>query len=183
MEERKKALLAKHGRAGSAGRSASARPAGRPSFPKDPPRTPYQPPTVVVSPASTSPRPDRAVVRSAVPEIRDLSEPGPGPLTRTAAGIEHVARRAAQAYRDRPWQERPLRRRAQAHRTLARVVPPLRWFGVAAIVGAVALAREARMMGLTDTGTLVVLGMGLGGAVMLLSLAEMAQALQVIARR
>jgi len=178
MEERKKALLAKHGRS-----AASRRSAARPSLPKDPPRAPYQPPTIMLSPParpSVKPARPRRVV---VPEIRDLSAAGPGPLTRAAAGVEHVARRAAAAWRERPWQERPLRRRAEAHRTLARVVPPLRVLGVAAIVGAVALAREARVLGLSDTGALVVLGMSLGGAVVLLALAEMARALQVIARR
>ena len=94
-----------------------------------------------------------------------------------------MGRRAAAAYSERPWQERPLRRRAEAHRTLARLVPPLRIFGVAAVVGAVALAREVRGMGITDTGTLIVLGMGLGMAVMLLALAEISRALQVITRR
>ena len=191
MEERKQALLAKHGRSGT----SSRRPV-RPSLPKDPPRAPYQPPTIVLSPpARPTPSPPktpktvmpartrRAVVRSVEPEIRDLSEAGPGPLTRTAAGLEHVARRAAAAWRERPWQERPLRRRTEAHRTLARVVPPLRLMGVAAIVGALALAREVRGLGVSDTGVLVVLGMSLGGAVVLLTLAEMARALQVIARR
>jgi len=182
MEERKKALMAKHGRS-----DASRRATARPSLPKDPPRAPYQPPTIVVPPP---PRPTakparlgRAAVVSTVPEVRDLNDAGPGPLTRAAAGVERVARQAAAAYRDRPWRERPLRRRAEAHHTLARVVPPLRVLGVVAIVGAVALAREARVMGVSDTGTLVVLGMSLGGAVMLFALAEMARALQVIARR
>ena len=191
MEERKQALLAKHGRSASSGR-----PAARPSLPKDPPRASYQPPTIVLSPpARPTPRPTKApaiakparppgaVVRSVEPEIRDLSNPGPGPLTRTAAGVERVARRAAAAWRERPWRERPLRCRAEAHRTLARVVPPLRFMGVAGIIGALALAREARGFGLSDTGVLVVLGMSLGGAVVLLTLAEMARALQVVVLR
>ncbi len=185
MEERKKALLAKHGRSAAAGRTGT-----RPSLPKDPPRTPFPPPTAVVvpapvvrAPAVPPPPTSKPPARAAVPEVRDLDAPGPGPLSRGAAVVEHMARRAAAAYRERPWQERPLRRRAEAHRTLARLVPPLRVLGVAAVVGAVALAREARGLGLSDTGALVVLGMSLGGAVVLLSLAEMARALQVVARR
>ncbi|MEO1237024.1 MAG: hypothetical protein AAFX76_09575 [Planctomycetota bacterium] len=52
-----------------------------------------------------------------------------------------------------------------------------------AVAGAIALGRESRTLGLTDTASLVVLGMGLTAAVALLALAEIASALRLVVRR
>ncbi|MEM8738984.1 MAG: hypothetical protein AAGG38_10985 [Planctomycetota bacterium] len=108
-----------------------------------------------------------------------------GPLTRAAAAFEAGLRRAAQFYRDRPWQRadrdadtKP--RRADAHRALALLIKPLRVLGYAAVAGAIVLGRESRGLGLSETSSLVVLGMGLGLAVVLLALAEIAGALRLI---
>ncbi|MEE9405150.1 MAG: hypothetical protein V3V20_09670 [Algisphaera sp.] len=142
------------------------------------------PKSILPTPTPVGTRP-RTVWQSAQaePEVCDLDAPGPGPLARAAVGVEALGRKAAAAYRDRPWQDQPIKKRSEAYRTLAVVVTPLRVLGVAAVFGALALAREARGLGVSDMGTLVVLGMGLGGAVMMLAMAEMARALQAIVRR
>ena len=210
MQARKQTLMAKHGRSGGGGGAGSERPFRtfsdvKPKLPSDPPKaktaTRWQPPEpervvattvkpsrpavgtrpkTVYRPPARPARPARPVPQ---PVVRDLDAPGPGPLTRAAAGLEGMARRTAAAYRDRPWQDRPVQIRAEAHRTLARVVPPLRILGFMTVFGALALAREARTMGVADTGALVVLGMGLGGAVIMLAMAEIARALQQVVRR
>ncbi len=122
-----------------------------------------------------------AVTEVRVARVRDLDATGPGPLTRGAAALERAARRGVRLYHERPWrqQKRPTTR-AHTHRNLALLVRPLRWLGAAAVLGAMALGRESRGMGAGETGSLVVLGMGLGLAVVLLALAEIAAALRVL---
>ncbi len=115
--------------------------------------------------------------------VRDLDDTGPGPLTRFAAALEHAGRRGWHAWQNRPWRDTGEPTRADTHRTLSVMIKPLRTLGLVAVVGAVVLGRESRRMGASDTGSFVVLGMGLGLAIGLLALAEIAGALRTIVRR
>lgn len=111
---------------------------------------------------------------------RDLDATQVGPLTRLAAALEHHLSRGVALYQARPWRQRPLLRRPEAHRTLSLLIRPLRWLGLATLAGAFALGRESRSFGVSDTGSLVVLGMGLALAVLLLAAAEIAGGLRVL---
>ncbi|MEO0514644.1 MAG: hypothetical protein AAF086_05040 [Planctomycetota bacterium] len=115
--------------------------------------------------------------------VRDLDDTGPGPLTRFAAALENTSRRGLLAWRNRPWRDTGEQTRGDTHRTLSLMIKPLRTLGLVAVVGAVVLGRESRSMGASDTGSLVVLGMGLGLAIGLLALAEITSALRTIVRR
>lgn len=118
--------------------------------------------------------------------VRDLDDIGPGPLTRAAAALENTGRHAVRLWKQRPWQNNghPANAtRGDTHRGLSLMIKPLRTLGLVAVVGAVVLGRESRSMGASDTGSFVVLGMGLGLAVGLLALAEIAGALRTIVRR
>lgn len=115
--------------------------------------------------------------------VRDLDHTGPGPLTRFAAALENTGRRAVRLWQERPWKDTGEQTRGETHRTLSLMVKPLRTLGLVAVVGALVLGRESRSMGASDTGSLVVLGMGLGLAIGLLALAEIASALRTIVRR
>ena len=115
---------------------------------------------------------------------------GPGPLTRLAADVEHLARRLRdrwQAFRSRRAVTKnsaaPTPRRADVHRQLAVIVGPLRTLGVVLVAGAVALGRESRGVGVGVTGSLVVLGAGLALAVVMFTLAELVQATRALLRR
>ncbi|MEM9881761.1 MAG: hypothetical protein AAF800_02445 [Planctomycetota bacterium] len=194
MLERKEALLAKHGRGGTGGAARSFADV-KPKLPGDPPkpaasaragrRVGWSPP----APPRTLPpaRPrfagrTRPAAAPETPPIRRLDEPGP--LTRSAAAVERGFATATRLWRDRPWKRDPDRpaRRAQAHRGLATVVRPLRFLGLAAVGGAVALGRASRAAGFDDAASFVVLGLGLGLAVGLLALAEIAAALATLVR-
>ncbi|MEM1108832.1 MAG: hypothetical protein AAGH99_09105 [Planctomycetota bacterium] len=115
--------------------------------------------------------------------VRDLDHTGPGPLTRFAAALENTGRGIARLWRDRPWRDTGDQTRGETHRTLSLMIKPLRTLGIVAVPGALVLGRELRLMGASDTGSLVVLGMGLSLAVGLLALAEIAGALRTIVRR
>lgn len=117
------------------------------------------------------------------PLVRDLDHTGPGPLTRFAAALENTGRHAVRLWQERPWKDSGEQTRGETHRTLSLMVKPLRTLGLVAVVGALVLGRESRSMGASDTGSLVVLGMGLGLAIGLLALAEIASALRTIVRR
>lgn len=115
--------------------------------------------------------------------VRDLDDTGPGPLTRFAAALENTGRHAVRLWQERPWKDTGEQTRGETHRTLSLMIKPLRSLGLVAVVGALMLGRESRSMGASDTGSLVVLGMGLGLAIGLLALAEIASALRTIVRR
>lgn len=134
----------------------------------------------------TTPQPAE-ILPGELPGVVDLDDAGPGPLTRAAAAVERVGRRSIILWKQRPWRDtgetRGEPRRSEAYRSLSLMVRPLRTLGLVAIAGAIVLGRESRGMGASETGSLVVLGMGLGLAVVLLALAEIAGALRTIARR
>lgn len=208
MMERKAQLQAKHGRAGgSDSRLGSSRMFSdiKPKLPADPPKPklptwtpPTQPeprrtlaeaqtPKPRVSGGRRSLRPrvrDRVEAPSAPSVIRDLDYTGPGPLTKAAAALESGIRGVVRLWQERPWKDTGATdTRAQTYRSLSLLIKPLRWLGVIAIGGAVVLGRESRGIGVSDTGSFVVLGMGLGLAVVLLTLAELASGLRQITRR
>jgi len=209
MMERKEQLLAKHGRA--AGNTDSRLGSSKmfsdikPKLPADPPK-PRLPTWTAPAPhrslSANTPKPDskptasnrrslRPRVRDtvAIPQpatyagVRDLDDTGPGPLTRFAAVLENAGRRGWHAWQNRPWKDTGESTRSGTHRTLSLMIKPLRTLGLVAVAGAVVLGRESRHMGASDTGSLVVLGMGLGLAVGLLALAEITSALRTIVRR
>ncbi|MEM6458095.1 MAG: hypothetical protein AAF710_01755 [Planctomycetota bacterium] len=192
MLERKEALLAKHGRGGSAGTARSFADV-KPKLPGDPPkpaasRHGWTAPSPKRTLAPARPRfagrvrSETSVVAAPSSRIRSLDEPGP--LTRSAAAVERGFATATRLWRDRPWKRDPDRpaRRAQAHRGLATLVRPLRFLGLAAVGGAVVLGRASRAAGFDDPASFVVLGLGLGLAVGLLALAEIAAALATLVR-
>lgn len=206
MMERKQELMAKHGRSDS--RTGSSRPFSdiKPKLPADPPKPKlptWTPPEPKRSLTSTTPKPEskkgsssyrrslRPRVRDTVyqpkpcpvPAVVDLDEAGPGPLTRFAAALENTGRRAVRMWQDRPWKDTGEQTRGETHRTLSLMVKPLRTLGLVAVAGAVVLGRESRSMGASETGSFVVLGMGLGLAIGLIALAEIASALRTIVRR
>lgn len=217
MMERKEKLLAKHGRGDTARAATKSKLPADPPKPtpgKLPSWTPPTQPTphralvetptpqpsdfrgrgrrslrprvrdTVYAPATANVAPQPAEI---LPGVVDLDAAGPGPLTRAAAWIERVGRRAIVLWKQRPWRDTPEAdgeaRRSEAYRSLSLMIKPLRTLGIVAIAGAIVLGRESRGMGASDTGSLVVLGMGLGLAVVLLALAEIAGALRTIARR
>lgn len=179
----------------------------KPKLPADPPKptvsklptwTPPAQPEPQRTLAATTPKPEstpsrrslrprvRDTVYAAAPVtnvVNDLDDTGPGPLTRFAAALEHASRRGLQAWRNRPWKDTGEATRGDTHRTLSLMIKPLRTLGFVAMLGAVVLGRESRSMGASDTGSLVVLGMGLGLAIGLLALAEITSALRTIVRR
>ncbi len=118
----------------------------------------------------------------------DLPAAGPGPLTRAAVVLENAARQTIRLLRERPWQcpastVHPVQpRRADVHRNLALLVKPLRFLGCVLVAGAIVLGRESRDLGVSVTGSLVVLGTGLALAVVLFTLAELTQALRTLLR-
>ncbi|MEM7627650.1 MAG: hypothetical protein AAF333_18800 [Planctomycetota bacterium] len=206
MMERKEQLLAKHGRGtGKAGdsRLGSSRVFSdiKPKLPGDPPKPKLPSWTPPAQPAphrtladTIKPRPStrrslRPRVRDTVSPnpatalIRDLDHNGPGPLTRAAAALESGVRHAVRLWRQRPWRDTGESTRAETYRALTLLIKPLRLLGLVTIGGAVVLGRESRGIGISDTGSLVVLGLGLGLAVVLLSLAEIASGLRTVARR
>ncbi|MEM6854678.1 MAG: hypothetical protein AAF593_09745, partial [Planctomycetota bacterium] len=206
MMERKEQLLAKHGRAnGSRGgdsRLGSSKMFSdiKPKLPADPPKPKlptWNPPEPKRTLAATTAKPASAPVaypgrRSLRPRVRDtvyqpqprpaivrdLDDAGPGPLTRFAAALENTGRRVVRLWQQRPWKDTGDQTRGETHRSLSLMIKPLRTLGLIAVVGALVLGRESRSMGASDTGSLVVLGMGLGLAIGLLALAEIASALR-----
>lgn len=125
-----------------------------------------------------------------LPGVRDLDDNGPGPLTRAAAmltravsGLELGVVKAVRLWQERPWRDTGDASRAEAYRSLTLLIKPLRLLGIVAVGGAVVLGRESRGVGVSDTGSLVVLGMGLAIAVILLALAEIASGIRTVARR
>lgn len=210
MAERKEQLLAKHGRGGDS-RLGSSRVFSdiKPKLPGDPPKPaasklpswtpPAQPaprrtladalkpkPATSGSVGRRSLRPrvrDRVTPGPAPAIISDLDYTGPGPLTRAAASLESGVRHTARLWRERPWRDTGETTRAQTYRSLTLLIKPLRLLGFVTIGGAVVLGRESRGVGISDTGSLVVLGLGLGLAVVLLALAEIAAGLRTVARR
>lgn len=208
MTERKQQLLAKHGRGGARLAKAS-----KPTLPPDPTRStlPTWTPPAQPAPSRTLPlaeesgversrgerlrrslrprgldagSPHKPITTPFIPAVVDLDGTGPGPLTRAAVLVERESRRIVRVWQQRPWREvADAPRRSQTHRGLSLIIKPLRVLGMVSIVGALMLGRESRNMGATDTGSLVVLGMGLGLAVLLLALAEIAGAMRMIVRR
>jgi hypothetical protein len=199
MLERKAQLRAKHGRSGSRAAAAADPPPGgsdhRPTGfralsqakveprPTPPSWTPPPQPAPHRTLTRHTPKPTRTDPGPTPAAVVHLDDPGPGPLTRAAAFVETSARRGLQLWRDRPWQDAGEVTRAESHRALSLLIPPLRTLGLVMIGGAVVLGRESRDLGATTTGSLVFLGVGLALAVVLLGLAELAAGLRTVLRR
>ena len=213
MMERKEQLLAKHGRAGGSGQDALAGSGRsfsdiKPKLPGDPPKpklpswtppaqpaphrslaTAFKSKATLSGGSATGRRSLRPRVRdtvrpnAATAAIVDLDHAGPGPLTRAAAALESGVFHAVRLWRNRPWRDTGDATRAETYRALTLLIKPLRLLGLVTVGGAVVLGRESRGVGISDTGSLVVLGLGLGLAVVLLALAEIARGLRTVARR
>ncbi len=198
MAKRKMELLAKHGRAD---RSATH----KPNLPKwEPVQTTEEPAprasrpepvvTQTVPPKPSTPRkiikrrvmprsaaPAKPVATPVKPATRMVVTEAPGPLQRGAAVLEHGLAKAATL----PGKAKELMKvepdEPSAYGSVSTMVWPLRFCGLAATAGAVKLSVDAGAAGGMLTG-MVTLGMGLGLAVMLLGLAELARAVWGLTR-